>query len=166
MTNKIEELKRANEELKKENEELDKKAYEVAEAAKKSAGSNWYSLAKDQLNEIDDKIRANKRQITKNNMASLNVGDGVSLSPMTDWTPYTVIERRETAGGFILTIQEDNAIRIDSNGQSNHQEYRYERNPEGPTRIMTWNNKKETFTVSGGTTYIGLGRRCYDDPSY
>lgn len=95
---------------------------------------------------------------------NVKVGDGISMSPYTDWYPYTVIERRETPKGFVLTLQEDKAVRTDGNGMSDCQDYRYERDENGRIETIKWNNKKQWFT--GRYSRISLGRRAYYDFSF
>lgn len=55
---------------------------------------------------------------------NVKVGDGATISWYSDKTPVTIIE----VGKNYIKVQEDDAIRIDNNGMSDNQDYRYERN--------------------------------------
>ena len=55
------------------------------------------------------------------------IGMGATIMGYTDRTAATVVR----VGSNRITVREDLAIRTDKNGQSDAQEYRYERNPHG-----------------------------------
>lgn len=59
------------------------------------------------------------------------VGDGATILQWTDRDAATVIAVEEVKGGWIVTVQEDNAKRTDTNGMSESQTYEYTPNPEG-----------------------------------
>lgn len=103
----------------------------------------------------------------------LNVGDGVTLNYYSDEEAATVIEIDPK--GRWIKVQEDKAIRTDSNGMSESQTYEFERNPSG--RIHTFYKTRHKgitlFTNTGRSTYGDYGiwlslkqRRCYFDYSF
>lgn len=155
-------------ELEAEANENEVKANEVVKEAKRIAGSyefnDWYKIAKDELSRLDDRREEIMDEIAIIKATNIEVGDGISLSPYSDWDAFTVIARRETPKGFVLTIQEDKAIRTDCNGMSDAQTYRYERNPEGITREVKWNTKKNWFTADGYR--VRLGRHSFYDYTF
>ena len=77
------------------------------------------------------------------------VGDGVTIHGWSDRTPGTIIQ--VSASGHRIVVQEDNAIRLDNNGMSESQEYRYERDPNGPIHIVT-RRKNGSYRVAGGNS--------------
>lgn len=89
------------------------------------------------------------------------VGMGATQICWTDRRPFTVIAVSES--GKTVTVREDTPIRVDSNGMSECQSYRFEPNPEGIvyTLRMTkrgWAHKGQRFS---------MGRRdCYHDYSF
>ena len=147
---------------------LEKKEDVIVSLAKAKAKSfefnDWYRYAKDQLHYTRERKEEIKNEIITIKATNIKVGDGISLSPWTDWDAYTVIERRDTPKGFVLTIQEDEAIRTDHNGMSDSQSYRFERNENGRTAIVKWNSKKNWFTC--GCYKVALGRHSYYDYSF
>ena len=155
------------EELKQENERLEKLEHETVKQAKEQYGrdfNDWYLHCREILHDIDEQRRENETMMTIIKATNINVGDGISLSPYTDWDAYTVIERRDTPKGFVLIIQEDKAIRTDNNGMSDTQSYRFERDENGRTATVKWNAKKQWFTCDGYK--VALGRHAYYDYSF
>ena len=63
--------------------------------------------------------------------AAPKVGMGVTMLSWTDRHPATIIEVSKS--GKKITVQEDKAIRTDSNGMSDSQSYTFERNPNAYT---------------------------------
>lgn len=59
------------------------------------------------------------------------VGMGATILAWTDRYAGTITEVRPNG---VITVQDDQAIRVDQNGMSECQEYRYEPNPRGPLR--------------------------------
>lgn len=148
--------------LKEENEALEERIHELYKAKGfEPSTMKWY---RENIKPLNEKLEQNKREIITIKATNLNVGDGISLSPYTDWNAYTVIERRETPKGFVLTVQEDEAIRTDNNGISDTQTYRFKRNTNGITRTVKWNSKTNWFTADGDK--VALGRHCYYDYSF
>jgi hypothetical protein len=66
------------------------------------------------------------------------VGMGCTIIGWTDRHAATIFKVGRTANGQpAVWVQEDNAVRTDSNGMSDAQAYRYERNPNGAKRCYT-----------------------------
>ena len=59
------------------------------------------------------------------------VGMGATILAWTDRYAGTITEVRPNG---VITVQDDQAIRVDQNGMSECHEYRYEPNPRGPIR--------------------------------
>lgn len=167
---RIDEIKRELEELEIEDdrkvEEAKQKAMQVLDIKEEYVDfndwykyfdkewSNYYHSKKQELEEEEIVVKA----------TNVEIGDGISLSPYSDWKSYTVIDRKETPKGFTLTVQEDKAIRTDEGGMSDCQDYRFERNSEGCIRTVKWNSKKNWFTADGYR--VKLGRYAYYDYSF
>ena len=64
------------------------------------------------------------------------VGMGATILAWTDRYPATVIE----VDGDIIKIQEDNYERVDNNGMSESQDYKFTPNPNGAIRIFKFKN--------------------------
>lgn len=72
--------------------------------------------------------------------AAIAVGDGATEFCWSDrhaWTVVAVTEPRKD-GRRTVTVQQDRATRVDRNGMSESQRYRFEPNPDGPTAEVTW----------------------------
>lgn len=149
-------------ELEAENEELEKKIHDHYRA--KGAIESTLEWYRTNIKPLDERIEQNKKEMIIIKATNISVGDGISLSPYSDWDAYTVIERRETPKGFVLTVQEDEAIRTDKNGASDCQTYKFERNENGRICTIKWNAKKQWFTADGYT--VALGRHSYYDYSF
>lgn len=109
------------------------------------AAGSLHNLIADRANAADD----------------FEVGDGVTLCWWTDRTACTVIARTAKS----ITIQEDKAMRSDSNGMSDAQSYEYSPNPEG--RTFTARMTKRGWRVGGqGGQAVIPGRRHYHDFSF
>ena len=94
------------------------------------------------------------------------IGMGATLLGWTDRYPGTVIGW----DGKILTVQKDNAVRTDSNGMSESQEYEYTPNPQGSVsrfkldkngmwREVTTSTKGRTVFCEGGGSGLMIGHR-------
>lgn len=92
------------------------------------------------------------------------VGDGVTFLYWTDRKPGTIIEVSKS--GRVITVQEDTATRIDSNGMSDAQSYEYSPNPEGA--VSKYSKRKDgRWKAVGGTSEIAVGYRDkYHDYSF
>lgn len=69
------------------------------------------------------------------------VGMGATLLSWTDRHPATVIEVNQKKR--YIVVQEDDAVRLDSNGMSESQAYEYSSNPNGSKSIYRKNRKGE-----------------------
>lgn len=123
----------------------------------------WYMK---NISPLHDKIEANNEMMIVIKATNVDVGDGISLSPYSDWDAYTVIARRDTPKGFVLTIQEDKAIRTDNRGMSDSQDYRFEPDPNGIVREVRWSSKANWFSKPMGVYKVALGRHAYYDYSF
>lgn len=87
----------------------------------------------------------------------LNIGDGVTLNYYSDEVAATVIEIDPK--GRWIKVQEDKAIRTDSNGMSASQTYEFERNPNGRIHTFYKTRRKDItfFTNTGRSTYDDYG---------
>lgn len=89
----------------------------------------------------------------------IEIGTGATIYGYTDRYAATVIK----ATRCTVTLQRDKSIRIDGNGMSECQEYRYEADPDGDV---------ETFRLVGDRwvhkgTRASVGTRCaYHDFSF
>ena len=92
------------------------------------------------------------------------VGMGATELLWSDRHAHTIIAISES--GKTLTIQRDRAIRVDKNGMSDSQEYRYERDPKGSISKAR-KNKHGVWKVLGSRTTLTIGvRREYYDYSF
>lgn len=83
------------------------------------------------------------------------VGMGATICQFSDRTACTVIEIKSA---HRIVVQQDNAIRIDSNGMSDSQDYRYEANPEGIKTIFT-KRRNGVWREHLGSVGLRLGDR-------
>jgi hypothetical protein len=92
--------------------------------------------------------------------AKPEVGMGATIIYFSDRTAATIVEVSEN--GKTIKVQADKAIRTDSNGQSDSQDYRYERNPKGKIETATL-RKNGTFVIQGKAmrngTIVRVGER-------
>jgi hypothetical protein len=97
------------------------------------------------------------------------VGKGATYRVWTDTHACTVIA--VSRNGKVVTVQEDKATRIDTNGLSESQTYTYERDPNGTIHkfslraVGPWKLVGQSTRSPGGTLSIGT-RRTYRDPSF
>ena len=95
-----------------------------------------------------------------------NVGDGATMCLASDRYAGTIVGK--SASGKTLLWQQDHAIRIDNNGMSEMQEYRYERVPTISVRKFTL-RKNGRYVEKGGSpnsAFLIPGRYEYYDFSY
>src|SRR5262245_49715667 len=64
------------------------------------------------------------------------LGDGATVFHWTDRSAWTVVQIISARGRDLITIQRDRAVRVDQNGMSECQAYRFERDPAGETRTV------------------------------
>jgi len=84
------------------------------------------------------------------------IGMGATIYHYSDRDPATVIE--VSPSGKRIVIQEDKSIRLDNNGMSECQVYRYEPDPGGTMHIATL-RKDGTYRLVGRKTIVSLGER-------
>lgn len=93
---------------------------------------------------------------------ALKVGDGVTITAYSDRRAATVVSI--SPSGKTVKVQEDIAIRTDTNGMSESQDYRYERDPNGYVASFRWAPKRMRFhSKSGG---LARGRDHHYDYSF
>lgn len=96
--------------------------------------------------------------------AKPEVGQGVTIVSWTDRSAGTIIEVSKT--GHKIVVQDDTAIRTDSNGMSDAQSYRFERNTNGGITEAT-RRKDGSYRVKGGSQRVLIGvRDSYHDYSF
>lgn len=146
--------------IQKEFKELDALMDEHYKSQNYHVSFEYYKEHISPLRERMDYLESLERRIRKFNV---KVGDGVTIYLWSDSHAATVIKRTK----YSITVQQDKAIRTDNNGISEHQEYRYERNPRGEITTYRWSNKYGCFCNSGDQSIkIGNGRYEYYDYSF
>ena len=104
----------------------------------------------------------------KNSNATTNkfpeIGAGVTIIHWTDREPATIIGI--SASARRITIQVDKSIRIDRNGMSEMQEYRYDPDPEGAIFVVSLRADGNWRIAKSNTTVSLYGRRKYHDYSF
>lgn len=88
--------------------------------------------------------------------AEPKVGDGATICMWSDRHAATIIK----VTPYTVTVQEDKAIRTDTNGMSESQTYRYEPDPHGAT--YTFRKTKNGWKCKGVGLTIGVRRHYYD----
>ncbi len=84
------------------------------------------------------------------------VGMGATICHWSDRTPATIIY--VSNNGRKITLQEDNAVRLDNNGISELQEYTFNRNVNGKLYHATL-RKDGKYRIVGGKELISLDTR-------
>jgi len=113
--------------------------------------------------------------LISNVMLSINpepeVGMGATVCMYSDRHAVTIVEVKRNAKGkaIAVAVQRDTAIRIDGNGMSDAQSYRYEPNPEG--RITWYTLRIDRWVFKGQPkkdgTSLSIGHRSeYFDYSF
>lgn len=96
-----------------------------------------------------------------NQTCKIEVGMGATELCYTDRHAYTVIAISDS--GKTITVQADTEIRVDGNGDSECQEYRFEPNPEGQiyklrlTKYRGWAHKNTRFAIGYRRAYYDYG---------
>ncbi len=109
--------------------------------------------------------------LSKANAATVNVGDGATTISYTDRAPATVIFVSEN--GKEIHIQKDHFERIDNNGMSDCQEYKYSPNPDGAVWVCRVNRrgkwercvkseKTKRYSFSGEIIAVGVREKYHD----
>jgi hypothetical protein len=93
------------------------------------------------------------------------VGMGITCLGWTDRMPMTIVEVNASGNQFVAT--HDDWERIDSNGMSECQEYKYTSNPDAHVRTTFRRAKNGKFYSSGGMRngrgcILGRRERYYD----
>jgi len=81
---------------------------------------------------------------------------GVTWAAGSDRYPGTITE--VSASGKRIVFQEDVAIRTDTNGMSESQQYTFQQDPNGEMHIAT-KRKDGVWRITGGKTPVTLGIR-------
>jgi hypothetical protein len=121
----------------------------------------WQEYVKIML-PLNDEIDYYERLLLRIKRYNIQVGDGATICYYTDKEAGTIIKRTKNT----ITYQRDKAIRIDNNGMSDCQEYRYERNPNGKIEVYHWSDKYGCFRNSKNHLYVINGRYEYFDYSF
>lgn len=111
---------------------------------------------------LNDEINYYERLLLRIKRYNVQVGDGITICYYTDREAGTIIKRTKNT----ITYQQDKAIRIDDNGMSDCQEYRYERDPNGKVEVYHWSHKYGCFRNSKNHLYVINGRHEYFDYSF
>lgn len=91
-------------------------------------------------------------------------GDGCSLQSGSDYYPYTV--SRVSESGKTFWMRPDHALRVDNNGISERQEYRFEQCPHAEEIRVTLRKDGSWIRQGHAVGRITYGRRAYLDPSF
>lgn len=89
----------------------------------------------------------------------INIGDGATLSPLSDCFPATVISKTRCT----VTVQEDTSTMVKGSAMDGSAEYTYAPNPNGRTFVCRL-TKKGWRTP--GLRVSFNGRRAYYDPHF
>lgn len=92
------------------------------------------------------------------------IGDGATICWHSDRHAATVIA--VSPSGKTVTVQEDRSIRIDHNGMSESQEYRYEPDADGATYQVRCNARGQWRVLGGGQRVLFGERRAFRDFSF
>lgn len=92
------------------------------------------------------------------------IGMGITIYSYSDRSAGTIIEISKSGKSFVF--QYDEAIRIDSNGMSDVQDYDYKRKPESK-RFRAYKSKNGQWKIRKDGRVVGLGyRNFYHDYSF
>ena len=83
----------------------------------------------------------------------IKVGDGVTMAYYSDRHAATIIDIADN--GAWIKVQQDKAIRIDNNGMSDDQEYRFERDPNGSIYTFKRTRKYKNMYTDNGVSKWG-----------
>lgn len=165
-------------ELKKELEQIKEEKEQAYEAWYKATEEMEYNEAiKNPLHEkawdLNRKVKSleDKYQTALN--SEVKIGDGITISLYSDAHAYTIIKRTATT----ITIQRDKAtlkegwkpeiIPMGFAGRcmNNYkQDYNYERDENGATKILHWSEKYGNWITKGGS--VSLGRHEFYDYNF
>lgn len=88
------------------------------------------------------------------------IGMGATELCWSDRHPLTVIDISKT--GKTITLQKDNAKRIDKSGMSESQNYEYSRNPNGVIYKARKNSKGQWKIIGGHRILLGKREEYFD----
>lgn len=95
--------------------------------------------------------------MSRSNVSEVKIGDGATILQWTDRSAGTVVKITPTQ----IHVQEDNTVRIDSNGMSESQTYEYSPNPEGKVHVFRKTNKGYR-NVGGNGLAVGQRNKYHD----
>lgn len=96
--------------------------------------------------------------MSNENQPEPKVGDGATITRWSDRSAGTIIKITKCT----ITVQEDKATRIDTNGMSEQQEYSYERDTEGSVYVFRKNKRGQWRSSCGKGLGIGYRKAYYD----
>lgn len=138
-----------------------KELYAKKDDIMRNESLEWQEYVKIML-PLNDEIDYYERLLLRIKRYNIQVGDGATICYYTDREAGTIIKRTKNT----ITYQRDKAIRIDDNGMSDCQEYRYERDPNGKIEVYHWSDKYGCFRNSKNHLYVINGRYEYFDYSF
>lgn len=98
---------------------------------------------------------------------AIKIGDGATYHIGSDRYPYTVVQ---IVSPKKIHLKPDHYERIDNNGISENQEYKYIPNPNAQSIVVSlrkdgrWRRQGES--LKAGFYSFNQGRNAYQDPSY
>lgn len=165
-------------ELKKELEQTKKEELEAFKIWREAVKSQEYNASiKHPLYKNVWNLRRKIEKIEEKYQIALNrevkVGDGITIYLYSDAHAYTIIKR--TAKTITIqrdkaTLKEDFKPEIIPGGFAGHctnnydQDYDYERNENGRTRVLHWSEKRGNWVADGNG--VGLGRHEFYDYNF
>ena len=98
------------------------------------------------------------------NDVAIQIGDGATVHIGSDSNPYTIID--VSASGKTIMLKADKVERIDNNGMSDIQEYKYFWDPEGE-ELKATKRKNGSWKIVGTNMIVSIGiRRKFFDFSF
>ena len=163
-------------ELKKELEQIEAKKEQLWKEEKAKVENDLEYDEEEYRGKRIDLIREEER-VNKEYQTALNrevkVGDGITISLYSDAHAYTIIKRTATT----ITIQRDKAtlkedfkpeiIPMGFAGRcmnNYEQDYDYERDEDGSTKVLHWSEKYGNWITKGGS--VSLGRYEFYDYNF
>ena len=165
------ELKKELEQIKEEKEQAYKEWYDATE------GMDYNQAIKNPLHkkawDLNRELEAKTNECKTALNSEVKVGDGITISLYSDAHAYTIIKRTAKT----ITIQRDKATlkegwkpEIITGGfaghcvNNNEQEYDYERNEKGETKVLHWSEKQGNWISKVG--HVRLGRHEFYDYNF
>jgi hypothetical protein len=125
------------------------------------------SRVQDHVQYIRNNITGNVSEWPDHSGDLLKIGGGATLNYWSDRKPATIIA--VSPNGKKVTVQEDDAKRIDKNGMSEDQEYEYSPNTDGGVFVFSLRKNGQFVRVGskiGQGLTMSFGRRKYYDYSF